>query len=253
MKYTVKALAKMSGVSARTLRYYDQIGLLVPAREHANGYRMYGKDEVDKLQQILFYRELGIDLCKIKKILTLTGWDVKTSLQNHKKMLMQKRKRIDSLIWTIEKTIKKMEGEIEMTDSEKFEGFKQETIKENEKKYGKEIRGKYGDEMVDASNDKMKNMTKKQYENMENVQAEFEQTLKLAFETKNPKSELAQKTCELHKQWLSFFYDKYSKEYHKNLGEMYVADERFRANYDKIAPGCTEFLRDAIHVFCEKQ
>ena len=73
---------------------------------------------------------------------------------------------------------------------------------------------------------------------------------KAAFDTGDPAGELAQEACDLHRQWLCIFYPKYSKEYHKGLGEMYVADERFRANYDKLAPGCAKFLRDAINHYC---
>ena len=79
----------------------------------------------------------------------------------------------------------------------------------------------------------------------------FEETLKAAFETGDPAWELAQEACDLHRQWLCIFYPKYNNEYHKGLGEMYVADERFRAIYDKLAPVCTEFLRDAINFYCQ--
>lgn len=137
-----------------------------------------------------------------------------------------------------------------MTGHEKFEGFKQALIDENEQEYGQEIRAKYGDEAVDESNAKLKGLTKKQYDEGERLRLEFEDTLKAAFETGDPAGELAQKACDLHRQWLSVFYPRYSKEYHKGLGDMYVADERFKANYEKLGAGCTEFLRDAITIYC---
>ena len=138
-----------------------------------------------------------------------------------------------------------------MTDHEKFEGFKQQLIDENEKKYGSEIRVKYGDTVVDESNAHVRGLTKVQYDKGIQLSNEFEITLKAAFEAGDPACESAQKACDLHKQWLYIYYPKYSKEYHMGLGEMYVADERFRANYDKFGPGCTEFLRDAINIYCK--
>ncbi|HOF03029.1 MAG TPA: TipAS antibiotic-recognition domain-containing protein, partial [Atribacterota bacterium] len=124
-------------------------------------------------------------------------------------------------------------------------------ISENEERYGNEIRTKYGDTIVDKTRSKLKGLTEEQYKNGERLRLEFEKTLKAAFDTQNPAGELAQKACELHREWLSIYYPDYNREYHKCLGEMYVNDERFRANYDKLAAGCTEFLRDAINIYCK--
>jgi len=139
-----------------------------------------------------------------------------------------------------------------MTNNEKFEDFKQKLIDENEQKFGKEVRAKYGDTAVDESNAKINGLTKEQYDRSEQLRIEIEDALKASFVTGDPAGELAQRACDLHKQWLCIYYPRYSKEYHMGLGEMYVDDERFRANYDKLAPGCTEFLRDAINIYCNK-
>jgi len=146
---------------------------------------------------------------------------------------------------------KSLEGEISMTDSEKFEGFKQSLIDENEQKFGAELREKYGKQAIEDSNANLKGLTKEQYNKSEHLRLTLEETLKVAFNTGNPAGELAQKACDIHRQWLSVLYPNYSKEYHIGLGEMYVADERFKANYDKLAPGCTEFLRNAINIYCQ--
>ena len=137
-----------------------------------------------------------------------------------------------------------------MSDHENFEGFKQSLIDENEHEYGAEVRSKYGDAVADESNAHLKGMPKEQYDEGERLRLEFEHTLKAAFDAGDPAGELAQKACSLHRQWLSVYYPKYNKEYHKGLAEMYVADERFAANYEKLATGCTEFLRDAINIYC---
>jgi len=251
MEYTVNKLAKMSGVSTRTLRYYDEIGLLRPLKVALSGYRIYGQVEVDKLQQILLYKELGFSLESIKALLSASGFDREKAFFNHLTDLKAKRKRLDTLIQNVTMSIAAMKGEISMTDNEKFEGFKQSLIDENEQKFGTEIRDKYGNQAIEDSNAHLKGLTRAQFDKSEHLSLALEETLKAAFDIGDPAGELAQKACDLHRQWLCMFYPSYSKEYHMGLGEMYVADERFRANYDKLAPGCTEFLRNAINIYCQ--
>ncbi|MBM7581608.1 DNA-binding transcriptional MerR regulator [Caldicoprobacter guelmensis] len=249
MEYTIHELAKLAGITTRALRYYDEIGLLKPARVNSSGYRIYGEAEVDKLQQILFYRELGVSLNDIKEILTSPSFNRVEALKEYRAKLLDEKKRLEKLIANVEKTIAMLEGRVIMTDKEKFEGFKQKMIEENELKYGKEIREKYGDEAVDSSYKKLKNMTEEEYVALEKLSSELNETLKLAFDTGDPAGELAQRACELHKKWLMYFWSSYSKEAHMALVQMYVQDERFKAYYDKIAPGCAEFLRDAMRIY----
>ncbi|MFU0825603.1 MerR family transcriptional regulator [Clostridium sp.] len=249
MEYTVQKLAKLAGVSPRTLRYYDEIGILKPARINSSGYRIYGQAEVDKLQQILFYRELGVGLDKIKKILNSPSFDAAKALREHRIKLLEKREQLDLLIANVEKTIALSEGRIKMSNKEKFEGFKKKMIDENEKKYGKEIRQKYGEDTVNKSNAKLMNMTEEQYEEFEKLGALLNETLKEAFAIGDPAGELAQKAADLHKQWLCYTWPSYSKEAHAGVAQMYVDDERFTAYYDKEQPGMAEFLRDAIFIY----
>lgn len=251
MEYSVSELAKLAGVSARTLRYYDRCGLLPPARVDSNRYRIYGEAQVDRLQQILFYREMGVPLDQIKRILSSPDFDGRMALEKHLKALIAERERVDALIANVEKTLKALKGETVMTDSEKFDGFGQKLVEENEKLYGEEIRAKYGDDAVERTNAKVRGMDKEQYAEAERLRAELEDTLKQAFALGDPASPLTQKACELHKQWLCCYYDGYSKEYHKGLAQMYVDDPRFTAYYDKIAPGCAVFLRDAVLIYCK--
>lgn len=250
MEYSVEKLAKLSGVSARTLRYYDQLGLLVPKRISSNGYRIYGKAEVDRLQQILFYRELGVPLEEIARMLSKGDFDAGAALQNHLRALLDRRDRIDAMIGNVEKTLKSMEGDIMMTDDEKFDGFTKKLVDDNEAKYGKEIREKYGEEAIDRSNAKLRGMSRARYAEVEQLAREVNEALKAAFEQGDPAGALAQKACALHGQWLLCYWDQYSKEAHMGLGEMYVSDPRFTAYYDQIAPGLAVFLRDALRVYC---
>ncbi|MDD2481116.1 MAG: MerR family transcriptional regulator [Lutispora sp.] len=249
MEYTVQKLGSMAGISTRTLRYYDEIGILKPARINSSGYRIYGQSEVDRLQQILFYRELGIALESIKDIVTAPSFDSIIALKGHREKLLAKREQLNLLLANVDKTIALAEGRTKMSDKEKFEGFKQKMIDDNEKKYGKEIRKKYGDDMVNESNNKIKGMTEEQYREWQKLCEDVTHTLKVAYATGNPAGELAQKAADLHRQWLNYSWGSYTKEAHAGLAQMYVDDERFTAYYDKEQPGTAVFLRDAILIY----
>ncbi|MBC1271291.1 MerR family transcriptional regulator [Listeria booriae] len=252
MEYTVQKLAMLAGVSTRTLRYYDEIGILKPARINSSGYRIYGQNEVDRLQQILFYREMNVGLDKIKAILEQPDFDETEALKTHRAQLLDKRKQLDELIRNVEKSIAHSERRITMTDQEKFEGFKQKMIDENEEKYGTEIREKYGDDKINKSNAKLKGMSEAEMERVNRLAETILVELAEAFETGDPAGDKAQEVAAMHKEWLSTYWDTYSKEAHAGLAQMYVDDERFTAYYDKDQPGLAAFLRDAIVIFTSK-
>jgi DNA-binding transcriptional MerR regulator len=249
MEYTVQKLGQIAGISTRTLRYYDEFGILKPARINSSGYRIYGQAEVDRLQQILFYRELGVSLESIKDIVTAPAFDGAQALRDHRQKLLEKREQLDLLIMNVDRTIALTEGRINMSDKEKFEGFKQKLVDDNEKKYGKEVREKYGEDTVNKSNAKVKNMSQEQYDEVTKLANELTETLQAAFQYGDPAGELAQRAADLHRQWLSFYWDSYTKEAHAGVAQMYVDDERFTAYYDKVQPGTAVFLRDAVHIY----
>lgn len=249
MEYTIQKLSQIAGVSTRTLRYYDEIGILKPARINSSKYRIYGQAQVDLLQQILFYREMGVSLDTIKEIITAKDFNEEKALEHHLTKLLAEKKQLDILIENVKKTLEYKKGNINMSDNEKFQGLKKKLINENEQKYGKEIREKYGDETINESNQRMMNMTKEQYEEFEQLGQEVLDTLEAAYATGDPAGELAQKTADLHKKWLTFTWKEYSKEAHSGLAQMYVDDERFTAYYDKKQPGLAAFLRDAVHIY----
>jgi DNA-binding transcriptional MerR regulator len=250
-QYTVGELAELAGVSTRTLRYYDEIGLLVPERRE-NGYRIYGSTQVDRLQEILFFRELGVPAGEIKALLDAEGYDRLAALRMHREALAAERARIDKLIANAEKTIAEMEGKLKMSDKEKFEGFKAKLIEENEKKYGAETRAKYGDEAVDASNAKLRGLTPEQHRRLEELTTQINAELARAAAAGDPESEQARRVAELHREWLTFFWTDYSKEKHLGLARMYLADPRFKAYYDAAGEGCCEFLVRAIEAYCKE-
>ncbi|MFD2046548.1 MerR family transcriptional regulator [Ornithinibacillus salinisoli] len=249
MKRKVKEVADLVGISVRTLHHYDEIGLLSPEESTESGYRLYSDDDLEVLQQILFFRELDFPLKKIKEVINSPSFDRHEALGLHRKMLLEKRLKIDNMITTIDKTLQHMKGEIQMTDQEKFDVFKEKMISENEQKYGEEIREKYGDDTVDASNAKMRGMSQEDYQAMTKLGEEIFVLLEKAYETGDPASDLAQELAAKHKAWLMYSWPTYSKEAHAGLAEMYVADERFAAYYDKVVKGGTEFLRDAILIY----
>ena len=249
MEYSIQSLSKMAGVSTRTLRYYDEIGILKPARIASSGYRVYSEKEVDLLQQILFHKELGIELKVIKQILSSPSFDILKALYSHKEGLLKKRAQIDLLIENVQKTIDSKERGKKMANKDKFNGFKKELIDKNENKYGKEIREKYGDKTVDDSNKKLMNMDEEKFDEFKKLEGDIIEALKLAMDTGDPSGELAMKACELHKKWLGYTWNFYSKEAHRNLGEMYVCDERFKKYYDDNREGMAEFLRNALVEF----
>lgn len=244
MEYTIKALAELAGLSTRTLRWYDSLGLLKPCRVTEAGYRVYSGTEVDRLQQVLFYRELGLELADIRRILDDPAFDREAALQSHLAALEERKTRLENLILTVRHTLK--EGQT-MSDREKFKGFKENALRENEEKYGAEIREKYGKDVVEQSNTRFKDLTEAQFEEMNRLAAEIRERLEKAVtDGQVADGEEGLAIAALHRRWLTFTWPSYSPEAHAGLGEMYVADERFTAYYDAKVPGCAAFLRSAI-------
>ena len=170
MEYSIKELSELAGVSARTLRYYDEIGLLKPSRVNEAGYRYYGEREVESLQQILFYRERGFELKIIQRIIYDENFDMLNAMEEHLQALEKQKADTEALILTVQKTIQSIKGECVMSDKEKFQALKEKTVRENEEMYGTEVREKYGDDQVDVSNQKMLNMTETQWERFQGLE-----------------------------------------------------------------------------------
>lgn len=252
MKYTVQKLARIAGVSTRTLRYYDAVGLLRPERAGENGYRLYGQAQVDALQQILFYRAQGLKLEQIKAIMAAPDYDRVRALEEHLLALQRQKEQIDDMIGTVRRTIRSMKGEIEMSDREKFEGFKKNLIEENEARYGKEIRARYGDDAVDASAVKLKEMDEETWNRAQELRRKIEELLRTAMSENDPAGETAQRACALHERWIKLFWKDgaYSKQAHRGMGRMYETDDRFRAYYDgAVGPGAAQFLCRALEEY----
>ena len=235
--YTIKEMAELAGVSARTLRYYDTIDLLKPAYTNEAGYRFYGEREVDLLQQILFYRERGMDLQSIQNIIYKEDFNTLAAMEDHLKGLETKKKHIDSLICLVRRSILSMKGEEQMTDSEKFQAFKESVVRKHEEMYGE----------IDAAQQKILNMSEEEYERFQSLGNEIKERLKEAVQNGiSPESDEAGRIVTLHKEWLGMTWKKYTEEAHKAIANMYIADERFKLLYDQEVAGCAEFLEKAV-------
>ena len=250
MEYTVKALAELAGVTPRTLRWYDQIGLLKPLRTTEAGYRLYGPKQLDRLQDILFYRELGLDLASIRTILDDPAFDRQAALQSHLTELKARRARLDELILTVQRTIDNIKGGTKMTDQEKFEAFKRNAVAAMEAAHGAESRQKYGDAEVDRANACVLALTQEEYTAWKALGDEILQALTAAVQAgAAPAGPEGQRIAQLHRRWLSYSWEAYTPQAHAGLAELYVSDPRFTAYYDREVSGCAAFLRDAVRAY----
>ena len=250
MKYTIKKLAEMTGITTRTLRYYDDINLLKPSEVNENNYRIYDEKNVNKLQQILFYRSLNFPLQEIKKIMDDPNFSRIDALKQQQQLLLQEQEKINTLLTNIDLTIKDYQGEIEMTDTEKFKAFKKTKISENEAKYGMEIRQKYGSKTIEQSNQKFSKLSEVEFQQMQSVEKTLIDDLVALKQHPDLDSQLAQKIYQEHKQWLEYTWPSYTKEAHRGLVDMYISDARFGDYYDKKANmPVVQLLHDVIYEY----
>jgi len=237
----VKEVSELTGVSVRTLHHYNDIGLLVPDDLTEAGYRLYSNENLATLQQILFFRELGFALKKIKELLTSPAFDRQEAFELQRKMLIDKRRNLDEMIQTIEKTIRSGKGELEMTNDEKFQGF---DFSKNA--YEQEARERWGDKAVDKSNKKAAQFGPEMGEEMNRIYFRLADIRHMA-----PESDEAQATIG---EWFDLLnkMGNYSLEAFAGLGQMYVDDERFTKNIDQFGEGLAVFMRDAMGRYGEK-
>ncbi len=244
----VKEVADLVGISVRTLHHYDEIGLLKPNETTESGYRLYSNADLEKLQQILFFKELDFPLKKIKEIIESPTFDRQEALQLHRKMLVEKCRRLHKIVATIDKTIQYEKGEINMTNKEKFEGF---DFSQNP--YEQEARERWGDDAVDKANEKIRSLSKDEQMTMTD---EFNNLYKRLAAVRHslPSSIEAQAAIE---EWYHLLNNKtgyhYSFDAFKGLGQMYVDDKRFTKNIDQFGEGLAQFMCDAMAIFTDQK
>lgn len=249
MEYTINELAQFADISTRTLRYYDQINLLNPDHINESKYRVYTTTEVDILQQIMFFKELGMSLNDISHTINSNNFDKLSALNSHYNELINKQSKIQSLLNNIEITIESIKGKIKMKDIDKFEGFKEKLLKDNDKEYGEELNQKYDKQFIEGSYKKFNKLSKYQMENLSKLSNRIDELLIEATYLNDPSNNVSKELCEAHQLWIQGYWPSYSKEAHLSLVEMYLIDDRFKLYYEKRAKGGALFLRDAMKVY----
>ncbi|MBX9805508.1 MAG: MerR family transcriptional regulator [Alphaproteobacteria bacterium] len=247
MRYTVTQLAKISGVSVRTLHWYDEIGLLKPAYYQDNGYRYYEKEQLLLLQQILFFRELGFKLNDIQKIIESDAFDKIEALQTHRSTLVESNRRLKSLIQTIDKTILHLKGEKPMTDKELYYGFDSQQQKRYEKDLVK--MGIVNQEFMDTYNEKTNQWTQKDKDHFVTEGKDINDALIAAMNQKLlPSCEEVQAIIHRHHAWVGW---NPTKDRYMALSELYHTPE-FAAFYKQLHPELLEFITEAMGVYARK-
>ena len=244
MSYSVSQIARLAGVSVRTLHHYDQIGLLSPPDRSGAGYRRYGDDDLRRLQQILFYRELGFALSDITDLLSDPEDGAAEHLHRQHALLTERLERTRRLVHAVEKAMEAEKMGISLTPEERLEVFGSY----DPEQYADEVTSRWGEtEAYRQSMQRTRSYTKLDWLAIKDEAADINAgfaAAKAAGEA--PGSGAAMEVAERHRQHISrWFYD-CPLEAHRGLGEMYVADERFAATYEQVAPGLATYIRDAI-------
>ncbi len=253
MAFKIHEVASISGLSIRALHHYDKINLLVPSSRGENNYRYYENKDLEKLQQILLLREMGFSLKKIKELLIMSSYDRQSALKAQLVFLEKQANRLNSLIELVNKTIESMGGKIKMDSKDLFKGFDYDSVKEDQKNYEDEVKERWGDtDAYKESADRTAKYSQGDWENIMSTQSEY--LLELASLFKEGVS-ADDSRVQIIVNNNRFLIDKYfyscSKEMFAQLGEMYVADERFKSFYDQIADGLAEYYREAIRFYCK--
>lgn len=246
MAYTVKVVADMAGISVRTLHHYDQIGLLKPASASAAGYRLYSEADLERLQQILFFRELGFTLREIKRIVDSPGFDRRQALAAHRELLEEKRRRLDRLIACVDRSIDALERRVSMEGKMMFDGFDEKKLAE----YREEARARWG-EVVDESYRRTDKYTEADWAAIGAESDEINRAM-AAMMDREPTDPEVQRWIG---QWFRLINDRFyecTPEVFRGLGDLYVDDGRFTEFYDKYRPGLAKFMRAAMHAYVDR-
>lgn len=242
----IKRVAKLSGVTSRTLRHYDAIGLLSPASTSHDGRRFYGEQELLRLQHILILKELGVDLTTTARVLDGAPQDAVGLLKDHLAALTKERDRLSRLAATVSRTIDRLEKGTAMSIDEMFEGLAHH-------RYEPEARERWGNDEVDRSNaawERLGDAGRKQH--METDREIVEALGAAARIHLAADSEEVQAVVAKHFEWLTAIWTPNAEAY-VSLTQMYVDDERFRSHYDEITPGAAALLRDAAAIFAAQK
>ncbi|NIW44546.1 MAG: MerR family transcriptional regulator, partial [candidate division Zixibacteria bacterium] len=236
----------LAGVSTRTLRYYDEIGLLSPSETGDNGYRYYNHESLLALQQIMFFRELDMPLKDIQLILSSPEFNLVIALEEHRVTLQAKAKRLKTLIETVDQTITTIQGEWTMKDQDYFEGF-------NESQYEEEAKQRWGKTPQWAeSQKKWASYSKEQKEAIKTEGGEITKRMVGDDPNLSPNDPDVQAAIGDYHVYINKYFYTCDVEFIRNLADMWVEDPRFAANYERIRQGGAAFVREAVHTYCDQ-
>ncbi|MCK8437830.1 MerR family transcriptional regulator [Streptomyces sp. D2-8] len=244
MSYSVGQVAGFAGVTVRTLHHYDDIGLLVPSERSHAGHRRYSDADLDRLQQILFYRELGFPLEEVAALLDDPEADPRAHLRRQHRLLTARIEKLRKMAAAVEQAMEARTMGLNLTPEEKFEVFGGK----DPEQYADEVEARWGDtDEYAESQRRTASYTKEDWKRIQAEAADWgERYGALMSADEPPTGEAAMALAEEHRQHICTWFYECSHELHRCLGEMYVADERFKAFYDAVRPGLAEHLRDAI-------
>ncbi|MCC7105683.1 MAG: MerR family transcriptional regulator [Chloroflexi bacterium] len=248
MSYTVKKVAEMASVSVRTLHYYDQIGLLRSSSTSEAGYRLYSDADLDRLQEILFFRELRFGLKEIKAIVESPGFDRKEALRAHRQLLAEQQRRLGQLVELADRTIDALERGQTMDEQARFSGFDDSKLEA----YREEARQRWGHtEAYKESERRAASYTRADWDAIKAESQEIERHL-AALADRDPADPEVQRWIARHHQQINDRFYTCSLEVYRGLGDLYVDDPRFAAYYDRVRPGLARFMREAMRVHADR-
>ncbi|GFN30031.1 MerR family transcriptional regulator [Paenibacillus xylaniclasticus] len=252
MHYKVKEVAAIAGVSVRTLHHYDEIGLLKPSEVRSNGYRYYSDEDLERLQQILFFKELDLPLQQVRAILDDERYDRRRMLLIHKELLLKKKHRLEQIIKSVEQTLQSIEGGVVMSKQDMFEPFDMKEIEEHQKKYGQEAEQRWGNtEAYKESARRTAKYTEVDWSRIKQEMASVYEGL-IARMAYGPDDEEVQRIITGHRQHITDHFYECSTEIYRGLADMYVSDSRFADNIDKHQPGLAAFMSEAMLIHCDR-
>lgn len=247
MYYKIKEVADMVGISVRMLHHYDKIGLLKPESASPAGYRLYIEKDLERLQQVLFFKELEFSLQEIKDIIYSPNFDRRYALEAQESLLIRKKERLEEIIKIVRKTIKSIDGGLEMDKTEMFKAFDMSEIEKNQEKYAEEIKQKYGN--TDAYRESQIKTSKYTKEDWDTMTAEGDRVLNriISLMDKGPAGPEVQKAVGELKQQITDRLYNCTPVIFRGIGDMYANDKRIVENKE----GSGRFLQEAIHTYCD--
>ncbi|MFC9225581.1 MerR family transcriptional regulator [Streptomyces hygroscopicus] len=250
MSYSVGQVAGFAGVTVRTLHHYDEIGLLRPGARSAAGHRRYDDADLDRLQRILFYRELGFPLEEVAVLLDNPDVDPQAHLRRQHRLLSDRIERLRKMAAAVEHAMEARKMGIKLTPEEKFEVFGDF----DPDQYADEVERRWGN--TEAYKESQRRAASYTKEDWKRIQAEGDEItdrfVALLDAGTSPRSEAAMDLAEEHRQWISRNHYQCDPELHACVGRMYVSDHRFTENIDKARPGLAAYQRDAILANAER-